>query len=67
MEILFVYGDPKYYGRFGFTTDAAIGYAPPYKLEHPFGWMAVSLNERSSDLSSGKVTCVAPLCDPELW
>lgn len=44
-HILFVYGDPKYYSKFGFTVDAASRYAPLYKLQYPFGWQAIVLKE----------------------
>jgi putative acetyltransferase len=36
----FVLGDPAYYGRFGFSAEAARGYASPYAGEH---FMAVPL------------------------
>ena len=29
VNVLFVYGDPKYYGKFGFNADLASGYSPP--------------------------------------
>jgi putative acetyltransferase len=66
-NILFVYGDPKYYSRFGFSVDAAYGYTAPYKLEYPFGWQAIDLNECNVTKSPVKITCVNSLCDPELW
>ena len=67
VHVLFVYGDPEYYGRFGFRTDLASGCSPPYELEYAFGWQAVVLNE--GDLFDGPVniSCVASLHDPELW
>jgi len=67
VNILFVYGDPKYYSRFGFSTDAACRYTAPYKLEYPFGWQAIVLNACNVAKSAVKVTCVPSLCDPELW
>ncbi len=45
INVVFVYGDPKYYGRFGFSADAAQQYITPYKLQYPFGWQAIVLNE----------------------
>jgi len=67
VHVLFVYGDPEYYGRFGFRADPASGFSPPYELQYALGWQAVVLNE--SDPFSGPVTisCVASLRDPELW
>ena len=67
VNLLFVYGDPKYYGKFGFKADTASRYTPPYKLQYPFGWQAITLNEVGFAESNAKISCVATLCDPELW
>ena len=67
VNIVFVYGDPKYYSRFGFRADLAVRYTPPYTLQYPFGWQAIILNESNISQSSIKITCVQPLCDPQLW
>lgn len=67
VNALFVYGDPKYYGKFGFNADAAIRYMPPYELQYPFGWQAIALNEVGSTESILRISCVASLCDSELW
>jgi putative acetyltransferase len=67
VNVLFVYGDPKYYGKFGFNTDHASRYLPPYALKYPFGWQAVVLNEGITELAVVKISCVTSLCDPELW
>jgi len=67
VDILFVYGDPKYYSKFGFSVDAAECYIPPYKLQYPFGWQGIALNECSTGKSSIKIACVTSLCDPALW
>jgi len=66
-EILFVYGDPQYYGRFGFDANCAVGYIAPYELTYPFGWQAVRLNDRASELPKGALSCVASLCKQSLW
>jgi len=67
VNVVFVYGDPKYYGRFGFKADVASRYSPPYQLEYSFGWQAIILNEVFDTDSVVKVACVASLNDPELW
>lgn len=68
VDLLFVYGDPKYYGRFGFNADNALNFIPPYDLEYPFGWMARVLNEMDVSIAPPlKLTCVGPLNDPALW
>ena len=67
VNILFVYGDPKYYSRFDFRADVADQYTPPYKLQYPFGWQAIALNDTNIAKSSIKIACFNSLCDPELW
>jgi putative acetyltransferase len=67
VDVLFVYGDPGYYGKFGFNADTASGYLPPYKLQYPFAWQAIALNDRCPAASTVKIACVASLSDPDLW
>ncbi len=64
---LFVYGDPKYYGKFGFTANAAAGYLPPYQLQYPFGWQAIAIKKDDFETSPVRISCVASLNNPELW
>jgi putative acetyltransferase len=66
-DLLLVYGDPAYYGRFGFSADVAEYCVPPYELEHPFGWQGIVLSERGIPGSPLKLDCVASLRDPALW
>jgi putative acetyltransferase len=65
--IVFVYGDPAYYSRFGFSAEAAARYTPPYGLQYPFGWQGIALKESRADHSPVEIACVAALCDPVLW
>lgn len=67
VNALFVYGDPTYYGQFGFKADAASRYSPPYELQYPFGWQAIALNEVGSAESTVEIRCVVSLRDPALW
>jgi len=67
VNVLFVYGDPQYYNRFGFRTDVANRYTPPYNLQYLFGWQAIALNDCCTTTSSGIIACVTSLCDPNLW
>ncbi len=66
-NVVFVYGDPKYYNRFGFSVDVAQSYVPPYKLQYPFGWQAVVLNQYAIQKPPAIITCVGALRDPQLW
>ena len=67
VKILFVYGDPKYYNKFGFKAETAAKYIPPYKLQYPFGWLARVLHGEDSNPHTVKISCVASLRIPELW
>jgi putative acetyltransferase len=66
-NVILVYGDPKYYGRFGFSAVAASRFMPPYELKYPFGWQARVLHEGGSFDQSVKLSCVLSLRDPALW
>ena len=66
-NVLLVYGDPKYYGKFGFKPETAAHYLPPYELQYPFGWQAIVLRNGVPHERAVKISCVAPLRDPELW
>ncbi|MDA9916201.1 N-acetyltransferase [bacterium] len=63
---VFVYGDPNYYGRFGFTREAAEFVSAPFSLEHPNGWSAKWL--KPTETSEEKILSVeGPLNKPDLW
>lgn len=64
--IVFVYGDPNYYSRFGFSHDLAQKYQPPYALKYPEGWQVVKLNSTIFP-DGGLIKCVNYLNDPQLW
>ena len=65
--ILFVYGDPKVYGKFGFSSEAAEGYVPPHALRYPFGWQGIVLRDSGAERSPARIACVTSLSDPALW
>ena len=65
--IVFVYGDPRYYGRFGFDAHSAVGYAPPYQLQYEYGWQAKRLADPVGIPSPGGLVCVRSLMTPGLW
>jgi putative acetyltransferase len=67
VQMLFVYGDPRFYGRFGFSGDAAADFLPPCDLQQPIGWQAIVLNDGEPPPLPVRLTCVAALCDPNLW
>jgi putative acetyltransferase len=67
VNILFVYGDPEYYGKFGFNAENAENFIPQYGLQYPFGWQAIILNEFPVERGPCSIVCTASLGDPKLW
>lgn len=67
VPLVFVYGDPQYYQRFGFDTDLAKRYRPPYRLQFEFGWQAKAITYETRIPRAAELTCVEPLMDPQLW
>ena len=65
--LAFVYGDPRFYGRFGFRTELARGVIPPCGLRHPEGWQALRLGAAAAPPPMGDLRCLRPLCREELW
>ena len=65
--VLLVYGDPAYYGRFGFKEEIGHSFVPPYTLQYPFGWTGMMLNDTPVPEQSIKFDCVAALSKPDLW
>ena len=65
--VLLVYGDPAYYGRFGFNEEIGRSFVPPYTLQFPFGWIGMMLNETSIPEQPIQFECVSSLSKPELW
>jgi putative acetyltransferase len=63
---VFVYGDPLYYGRFGFDRQYASTVAPPVALEYPEGWQAIWWNPLpKTEATTLEVS--GPFKRPELW
>ena len=65
--VLMVYGDPAYYGRFGFREEIGRSLVPPYTLQYPFGWTGMMLNETSIPEQPIQFECVSALSKPDLW
>ena len=65
--VLMVYGDPAYYGRFGFKEEIGRSFVPPYTLQFPFGWTGMMLNDTPVPEQPIQFECVSALSKPELW
>lgn len=64
-ELVFVLGDPRYYGRFGFSAEHKV--RAPYDLPYPEAWMCLSLGEAAPKMVEGRLTCARTLDRPEHW
>ena len=67
IDALLVYGDPEYYGKYGFYADLGKHFIPPYPLEYDFGWQALMLNDTHLNDRKLAFTCVDALSDAALW
>lgn len=69
VPIVFVLGDPGYYGRHGFEPAARRGLAAPYPLPEAYAdaWMVRTLRPLSDEPVRGRVVCCDALSRPELW
>jgi len=66
-DVLLVYGDPAYYGRFGFREEVGRSFVPPYPLEYRIGWTGMMLNGTAVPAAPITFSCVAALSKPDLW
>ena len=67
VEVLLVYGDPEYYGRFGFDVELGRHFRPPYALEYELGWQAMQLGTLNIRDRIYPFRCVDELSDPTFW
>lgn len=67
VDLFFVYGDPKHYGRYGFEAALAETILPPFPLQFAYGWQAMKL--RDCQLPPQPITYqpVAPLNVAAFW
>lgn len=63
---MLVFGDPRYYGRFGFVDAGPSGIRPPHPAEPMWGWQVLELAEGVIG-SPGVLRVAAPLDSPEMW
>ncbi|GAB1261260.1 GNAT family N-acetyltransferase [Aurantivibrio plasticivorans] len=67
VDLVFTYGDPHYYGKFGFKQLSESVMQAPCKLSQPEGWMVQSLKGEAIKRMQGRVSCIKPLNDPTYW
>jgi putative acetyltransferase len=67
VEVAVTYGDPRYYGRLGFTHLSEEQARPPLPLSMPHGWLGRSLTPGPMPRLQGASTCVAALNRADIW
>lgn len=65
VRLVFVLGDPQYYGRFGFSHRHRV--QAPYPPVFPEAWMALALQDEALDAVDGRLQCARSLDRPDLW
>lgn len=67
--LVFVFGDPNYYQRFGFSSATKLGLAPPHPIPEVYAdaWMVTVLSETKPMNIAGTVCCSKVLNAPEHW
>jgi putative acetyltransferase len=66
-DVLLFYGDPAYYGRFGFEEEIGRSFVPPYTLQYPFGWTGMMLNDTLVPEQPIQFESVSALSKLDLW
>ena len=67
LDFLFVYGDPKYYAKFGFNNKDSKIFIPPFPLSYPNGWLGINLNQIKVTKTEIKFSCIDALSSEDLW
>ncbi len=63
---MLVFGDPAFYGRFGFVQAGPSGIRTPYPAEPEWGWQVLELAPGILG-APGVLQVAAPLDAPEMW
>lgn len=67
VELVFTYGDPKFYSKVGFSLITEKLIKAPFTLTYPEGWLAQSLVSDEIEPITGDSYCVEALNKPEYW
>ena len=67
VELVFTYGDPKFYSKVGFSPISEELVKAPLKLSYPEGWLGQSLVNDEIEPITGDSYCVEALNKQEYW
>jgi predicted N-acetyltransferase YhbS len=68
-DLVFVYGNPAYYNRFGFISATPYGLIAPYPIpnEYADAWMVQDLRNNLLGHVRGMIQCATTLHQPHYW
>ena len=67
VELVFTYGDPKFYSKVGFQLITEKSVKAPFTLTYPEGWLAQSLVSDEIKPIKGDSYCVEAFNNAEYW
>lgn len=67
VELVFTYGDPKFYSKVGFSLVTEKSVKAPLTLTYPEGWLGQSLVGDEIEPITGSSYCVEALNKAEYW
>jgi putative acetyltransferase len=67
VDVVLTYGDPSFYGKVGFQSIRQEDVPAPFKLQHPEGWLGLSLTTEPLSPLNGPSICVDALNHPMFW
>jgi predicted N-acetyltransferase YhbS len=67
VSVVVTYGDPAYYGKFGFKPLSETVLKAPLDLSMPHGWLGQSLTEEPIRARTDRPKCVEAFRDPAYW
>ena len=67
VQLVFTYGDPKFYSQVGFEHVSEDLAKAPFELTQPEGWLCQSLDGSKIEILPGSSRCVKAFNNSEYW
>ncbi len=69
VDLVFTFGDPSYYGRFGFAPAAPLGLDAPYPIQPAYqnAWVVRELRPGALWGVAGTLACAEAISQPHYW
>ena len=66
-DLVLVYGNPHYYGRFGFESAIVEAFQPPFEMAYPSAWQGLLIDGGAMPRTPVSFKPVPALNNPALW